>query len=101
MQMDISAKVGAIYWWFSTPVVYLYSNDPKTSDQMFVEQVQTPTGTEVDMMQAIGCGGVWREQRWEDGGGWQGALNKWEGTDFRYQVKGGCSINGNSVRLAY
>lgn len=99
MQMDITAKVGKVYWWFKTPVVYLRSNDPDTSDQMFVAGKQTPKGTEVNMIQAIGCNEKWVEHRWEDGGGWESAINQWEGTDFRYQVKGSCSTNGASVRL--
>ncbi len=99
MQMDISAKVGAVYWSFKEKIRYLYSNDPNTSDQMFVAGKQTPKGTKVDMMAAVGCTGKWIEQRWEDGGGWDGAVNPWEGTDFRYEVIGGCSTDGSSVRL--
>lgn len=99
LQMDISAKVGKIYWWFKDPVVYLKSNDPLTSDQMFVEGKQTPKGTKVNMIQAIGCNETWIKHRWEDGGGWEGAISQWEGTDFRYQAKGACSSNGTAVRL--
>jgi hypothetical protein len=98
LQMDISAKVGKVYWWFKEPVVTLKSNDPNTSDQMFVEGKAIPKGTIVSMVQAIGCNEQWVEQRWEDGGGSQG-MTAWEGTDFRYEVKGGCTTSGGSVRL--
>lgn len=99
MQMDISAKVGKIYWWFKEPVVYLKSDDPATSDNIFVEGKATPKGADINMIQAIGCNSSWVEHRWEDGGGWNGAPSPWEGTDFRYFVKGGCSSNGATVRL--
>jgi Flp pilus assembly protein TadG len=98
LQMDISAKVGKVYWWFDTPVVTLKSNDPNTSDQMFVEGKAMAKGSIVNMVQAIGCNEQWVEQRWEDGGGHEG-VTAWEGTDFRYEVKGGCTSSGGAVRL--
>lgn len=98
LQMDISAKVGKPYWWFSIPVVTLKSNDPATSDQMMVEGKAMPKGEVANMVQSVGCNDKWVEQRWEDGGGYEGTT-AWEGTDFRYLVKGGCSSSGGSVRL--
>lgn len=73
------------------------SNDPANSDRMFVDGVQQPPNTPVNIQSAIGCGD-WQEQRWEDGGGYQGTT-AWDGADFRYKVKGRCEW-GKNVGIA-
>lgn len=99
LQMDMSAIVGKPYWYFTKKVVTFKSNDPATSDQMFVAGKQTPKGETINMVQAVGCANKWMEHRWEDAGGWEGAASPWDGTDFQYFVKGQCSSSGSSVRL--
>lgn len=99
MQMDITAVAGLPYWWFKEKFRYLQSNDPATADQMFTDGKAAKKGEAVNLISVVGCSGKWIEQRWEDGGGWDGTPTPWEGTDFRYQVKGTCGTSGGTVRL--
>jgi hypothetical protein len=90
LQMDISASTSdGIYWLnYNNPPRTIRSNDPNLANRLFVDQIQQPNGVAVDMQKAVGCGN-WQEQRWEDGGG-AGGQSAWNGTDFRYKVRGRC-----------
>lgn len=97
MEMDISAKVGKPLWPFKKQHVTLVTTDADTWQSMFVDGKQMTPGP-IDLLKAFGCTGNWVEQRWEDGGGHSGT-SAWEGTDFRYNVKGKCSSRTGTVRL--
>lgn len=98
-QMDVTAVAGIEHWFYKEKSRTLKSNDPATANQMFTEGVAAKLGDTVNIVDVVGCGEKWIEQRWEDGGGYEGAVDAWEGTDFKYQVKGACSADGSIPRL--
>ncbi|MDN5926992.1 MAG: Tad domain-containing protein [Hyphomicrobiales bacterium] len=68
----------------------LKSDDPNTSDRLFIDSVEVPTGRDVDIFTAVPCGET-SSQAWEDGGSpVPGPVDK---ADFFYSVTGKCNYS--------
>ncbi|MER9416144.1 pilus assembly protein [Mesorhizobium sp. M0306] len=68
----------------------LRSDDPATSDRLFIDKVKTPANTTVDIFTAVPCG-ITGSQAWEDGGSLTN--NTIDDADFSYFVTGKCAFN--------
>lgn len=77
-----------------TTKLHLATNDPTTSDRLFVDGKQLPTGVTVNIANYVPCGKTALFE-WEDGG-------NFVSQDFGFKVTGRCKINGGSpVMLEY
>ncbi|MER8386621.1 pilus assembly protein [Mesorhizobium sp. M1380] len=68
----------------------LRSDDPVTSDRLFIDKVKTLANTTVDIFTAVPCG-ITSSQAWEDGGSLTN--NTIDDADFSYFVTGKCAFN--------
>ena len=68
----------------------LKSDDPKTSDRLYIDGVEVKSGRTVDIFTAVPCGQT-SEQAWEDGGSKvPGPVKE---ADFFYSVTGKCNYS--------
>lgn len=80
LQMDVPS---------GTPKV-LKSNDPNTSDRLFLDGVEVQKGMIVDIFTAVPCGQL-SHQAWEDGG--SSVPGPVSAADFFYSVTGKCDYS--------
>ncbi|KQS89669.1 MULTISPECIES: TadE/TadG family type IV pilus assembly protein [unclassified Rhizobium] len=69
----------------------LRTDDPNTSNHLFVDGKQVPVGVKASLEKYFGCAKK-QEHAWEDGGGW-------DRQDFFYTVTATCGADGSFVRL--
>jgi Flp pilus assembly protein TadG len=69
----------------------LRTDDPATSNHLFVDGKQVPLGVKASLEKYFGCTQT-QEHAWEDGGGW-------DRQDFFYTVTATCGADGTYVRL--
>lgn len=69
----------------------LRTDDPATSNHLFVDGKQVPLGVKASLEKYFGCTKK-QEHAWEDGGGW-------DRQDFFYTVTATCGADGTYVRL--
>lgn len=69
----------------------LRTDDPATSNYLFVDGKQVPAGIKASLEKYFGCTKK-QEHAWEDGGGW-------DRQDFFYTVTSTCGADGEFVRL--
>lgn len=69
----------------------LRTDDPATSNHLFVDGKQVPLGVKASLEKYFGCTQK-QEHAWEDGGGW-------DRQDFFYTVTATCGADGTYVRL--
>lgn len=69
----------------------LRTDDPNTSNHLFVDGKQVPIGVKASLEKYFGCSKK-QEHAWEDGGGW-------DRQDFFYTVTATCGADGSFVRL--
>ncbi|WP_455270147.1 pilus assembly protein TadG-related protein [Rhizobium herbae] len=69
----------------------LRTDDPATSNHLFVDGKQVPLGVKASLEKYFGCTKT-QEHAWEDGGGW-------DRQDFFYTVTATCGADGTYVRL--
>jgi hypothetical protein len=69
----------------------LRTDDPATSNHLFVDGKQVPLGVTASLEKYFGCTKT-QNHAWEDGGGW-------ERQDFFYTVTATCAPDGTYVRL--
>ncbi len=69
----------------------LRTDDPATSNHLFVDGKQVPLGVKASLEKYFGCTKT-QEHAWEDGGGW-------DRQDFFYTVTATCGADGSYVRL--
>ena len=69
----------------------LRTDDPATSNHLFVDGQQVPLGVTASLEKYFGCTKT-QNHAWEDGGGW-------ERQDFFYTVTATCAPDGTYVRL--
>lgn len=69
----------------------LRTDDPNTSNHLFVDGKQVPVGVKASLEKYFGCSKK-QEHAWEDGGGW-------DRQDFFYTVTATCGADGTFVRL--
>lgn len=69
----------------------LRTDDPDTSNHLFVDGKQVPLGVKASLEKYFGCTKK-QEHAWEDGGGW-------DRQDFFYTVTATCGADGSYVRL--
>ncbi|WP_438751820.1 TadE/TadG family type IV pilus assembly protein [Pararhizobium sp. O133] len=79
---------GASYKTYNT---VLRTDDPNTSNHLFVDGKQVPIGVKASLEKYFGCSKK-QEHAWEDGGGW-------DRQDFFYTVTATCGADGTFVRL--
>lgn len=102
LQMSVSASnpVSLSYLWANLPRT-IRSDDPNLSYRLFMNGVQVPVNTTVNLLTSTPCG-VWSTQDWEDGGngGILGLLLS--NTDVHYDVQGTCGFSDTrgGVRLS-
>lgn len=80
LQMDVPS---------GNPTV-LKSNDPNTSDRLYIDSVEVTKGQTVDIFTAVPCGQP-STQAWEDGG--NAVPADVSNADFFYTVTGKCAFN--------
>lgn len=69
----------------------LRTDDPATSNHLFVDGKQVPLGVKASLERYFGCTKT-QDHAWEDGGGW-------DRQDFFYTVTATCGADGSYVRL--
>lgn len=69
----------------------LRTDDPATSNHLYVDGKQVPLGVRASLEKYFGCTKM-QNHAWEDGGGW-------ERQDFFYTVTATCGADGSYVRL--
>lgn len=77
------------------------TDDPVTSNRLYIEGVEVATGVPVDIFSVVPCG-MESSQAWEDGGTNVPTLaaNKDKDADFFYSVTGRCDFNKRPSRTA-
>lgn len=89
-EMDVKA--------YDTGQVVTYSTeDPKTSNHLWVDGQQLPTGMQVSLNELIPCGGRPKVHEWEDSAN----PAEWGSQDISFEISGDCSREKNleEVRL--
>lgn len=76
---------------YKTYNAVLRTDDPATSNHLFVDGKQVPVGVKASLEKYFGCSKK-QEHAWEDGGGW-------DRQDFFYTVTATCGADGSFVRL--
>jgi Flp pilus assembly protein TadG len=74
----------------------LKTNDPATSDRLFIGDKQVQQGKTVDIFSAVPCGGT-STQAWEDGGTKPSDMTPGD-ADFSYDVSGKCDYTQRVAR---
>ncbi|TPK90303.1 pilus assembly protein TadG-related protein [Mesorhizobium sp. B2-4-17] len=90
--IDVS-QMGGLYMQMYVPSgkpQYLTTNDPTTSNRLYIDGVEVPTGQKVDIFSAVPCNQS-SNQAWEDGGSPVPAPVS--NADFFYTVSGKCDFN--------
>jgi Flp pilus assembly protein TadG len=87
-KVTCKADTGKSYKTYNT---VLRTDDPATSNHLFVDGKQVPLGVKASLEKYFGCTKT-QEHAWEDGGGW-------DRQDFFYTVTATCGADGTYVRL--
>ncbi|AZN97178.1 pilus assembly protein [Mesorhizobium sp. M9A.F.Ca.ET.002.03.1.2] len=74
----------------SAQLTRLKSNDPNTSNRLYIDDVEVANGEKVDIFTAVPCGQP-SQQAWEDGG--NAVPAPVSNADFFYTVTGRCDFN--------
>lgn len=82
LQMDVTKDNGA--------KETVKSNDPATSNRLYIDGVEVATGKKVDIFRAVPCGNS-SQQAWEDGG--NAVPAPVANADFFYTVTGKCEFS--------
>lgn len=96
LQMDVP-KSSSTYPNNPSRAITLRSDDPATSDRLYIDGVEVATGQTVDIFTAVPCGQT-SEQAWEDGG--NAVPAPVSNADFFYKVTGKCDFSTRPVGIA-
>jgi len=75
----------------------LRTNDPATSDRLYIDGVESPANKTVDIFSAVPCGNT-STQAWEDGG--NAVPAPVSNADFFYDVTGKCNFSQRPSEVA-
>ncbi|MEQ1937606.1 TadE/TadG family type IV pilus assembly protein [Mesorhizobium sp. CN5-321] len=75
----------------------LKTNDPATSDRLYIDGVESPANKTVDIFSAVPCGNT-STQAWEDGG--NAVPAPVSNADFFYDVTGKCNFSQRPSEVA-
>lgn len=93
LQMDVP-KNSSTYPNNPSKAIKLRSDDPTTSNRLYIDGVEVETGQTVDIFSAVPCGQT-SQQAWEDGG--NAVPAPVSNADFFYKVTGKCDFSTRPV----